>query len=276
MSVRDLLARQVPKRLLVDVPSSFDILGSREKAVAIVEIPRSLEKYKLKIASAIMKQHRNVASVLAKGTPRKGVYRIRDYRLLAGQKDTEVVHNENGCRFALDPQKVYFSQREGTERLRMASMVKNNQSVMVFFAGVGPFPIVISKRSGAARVVGIEINPEATEYFRKNVEMNKCRNVEVVCGSVDEAACDFRDFDHVLMPLPETSVEYLPWAFGCLKSGGIVHIYFFSTEENLGKMKSKIRAAARKAKRKIAFVSKSNVLPYGPGIWKMRLDVRAD
>src|SRR3990167_919743 len=168
MPIKQVLEKAEPKRLHAKIPSSFDVIGGKEKAVAIVEIPPEMKKYGKKIAAAIMKQHKNVKSVLEKGTPRKGVYRTRDYKLLAGGKGTEVVHNENGCRFLIDPQKAYFSQREGTERQRAASIVKNGESVIVFFAGIGPFPIILSKKTGAKSIVGIEINPAAAEYFRKN------------------------------------------------------------------------------------------------------------
>jgi tRNA (guanine37-N1)-methyltransferase len=274
MALKDILKESIPKRYHLILPSSFDILGSREKAVAIVEIPQELRKYRLKISRAIMSQHRNVKSVLDKGSPRKGVFRIRDYRILAGSKNTEVVHAESGCRFILDPREVYFSQREGTERLRIASMVKNREKVMVFFAGIGPFPLIISKKTGAEKIVGIEINPKAVNYFEKNIELNKCRNVFAVMGDVSKVSGNYIGFDRLIMPLPELSLKYLPEALHCLKKGGIIHIYVFAAEDDLQKIKSCIRSCSRKSGKKISFLGKTNVLPYGPGIWKMRLDIK--
>jgi len=273
MTIRDLLAARIPAMYRSRIPTSFDVIGSREKAVAIVEIPDELKKYKTRIASAIMKQHKNVRSVLDKGTPRKGIFRIRDYKLLAGDRDTEVMHNESGCRFLIDPRKAYFSQREGTERLRIASLVKNNELVMVLFAGVGPFPVIISRKTAAGKITGIEINPAAAGYFRKNVLLNKCRNVEVIEDDVRNIDLE-HEYDRVIMPLPEKSIDYLPEAFQCLKPGGIIHFYFFADEAGIQLAKAKIRALAKKSGRKISFLGKVNVLPYGPRIWKMRLDIR--
>ncbi len=275
MPVKDLLKKSLPKRLQPKIPASFDIIGNKEKAVAIIEIPKELQKYKTKIAAAVMQQHKNVKSVLDKGTPRKGAYRLRDYRIIRGEKSAEVMHMENGCRLLLDPTRAYFSQREGTERQRIASLVRNGEIVMVFFAGVGPFPVIMSKKTGARRIIGIEINPAAIRYFRRNIELNKCRNVEAVEGDVSEKAKEYAGIcDRVVMPLPERSVEYLQCALACAKPGGVIHMYFFASEDELAEIKKKSRSIARKTGKKITFLGKANVLPYGPGIWKMRMDMK--
>ena len=108
---------------------SFDIVGSREKAVAIIEMPEDRETAK-KIAEEIMRIHKNVKTVLGKVGERKGEFRIRDYEVIMGEEDTEVVHKEYGCFFKLDPRKVYFSPREATERQRIASLVKPGEKVL--------------------------------------------------------------------------------------------------------------------------------------------------
>ena len=53
------------------IPISFDIIGSREKAVAIVEIPEELKSKENQIAEQILKEHKNVKSVLKKLSERK-------------------------------------------------------------------------------------------------------------------------------------------------------------------------------------------------------------
>jgi len=127
------------------IPSGYDIIGSREKAVAIVEIQSELKKNQKKIAESILKRHKNVKSVLMKTSERKGIFRLRKFKLLMGERDTEVIHVESGCRFKLNPRKVYFSVREGTERLRISKMVKPEENILVMFGGVGPYPIIVFK-----------------------------------------------------------------------------------------------------------------------------------
>ena len=85
MALKDLLKNKLTKKELALVPTSFDLVGNKEKAVAIIEIPDELKKKAKTIAFALMKQHKNVYSVLLKKSPRKGVYRTREMKInLAG------------------------------------------------------------------------------------------------------------------------------------------------------------------------------------------------
>ena len=255
------------------VPTAFDIIGSRDKAVAIIEFSDELVKHERKIAETIMKLHKSVKSVLKKASPRKGVLRLREYRLIAGDENTEVLHVESGCRFRVDPQKTYFSQRESAERLRIVEKVKPGETVMVFFAGAGPFAILIAKKAKPAKLIGIEINSEAIRYFKENVRLNKLNNVEVVEGDVREkAAAYYTSCDRILMPLPESSLDYIDEAIKCAKPGGVIHLYCFAKEEEIDGIEEKIAAAARGLNRDAKFLGHELVLPWGPRIWKMRVD----
>lgn len=270
MSLKDILAKELTERQLKYVPTSFDVIGNKEKAVAVIEIPLELKKKKKEIGKAVMQQHKNVRTVLEKASPRSGIFRTRKLKIVAGSRDTEVVHSENGCRFFLDPRKVYFSQRESTERMRMASFVKERETVMVFFAGIGAFPVLISKKASPEKVIGIEINPDAIRYFWKNIKLNKTDNVQIIMGDVKQKANKFYGkCDRVLMPLPEKSLEFLEEAAGVLKNKGMIHLYFFSAENELEEKKKTIEEKIQKG----GIEDISKVLPYGPRIWKYRADI---
>ncbi len=271
MTIRELLKKKLTEDELSLVPSSFDLVGSKEKAVAIIEIPKELEAKERIIALALMKKHKNVKSVLKKASPIRGTYRTREYYLIAGNKNTEVAHVESGCKFLIDPQLAYFSPRESTERMRIAEKIKDGETVMVFFAGVGPFAIIIEKKARPEKVIAVEINPLAVNYFWKNIKLNKCNLIETVLGDVaGNVGTYYGKCDRILMPLPEKSIEYLKEAVSCLKPGGICHVYCFS--ESGEEKKDKITQVARSMKKKIKFLGDQKVLPYGPRIWKMRID----
>ena len=93
----------------------------------------------------------------------------------------------------------------GTERARIAALVKQGENVLVPFAGVGPFAIVIAKRVPSAEVIGIELNPDAAEYFRRNILRNGCLNVSVLQGDVAKLLPDKCEewADRIAMPLPK-------------------------------------------------------------------------
>ena len=270
MKLKEMLAKKLTKKELALVPSSFDIVGNKEKAVAIIEIPEKLKRKKI-IANALMKKHKNVKTVLIKKSERKGIFRLYDFDVV-GEKNTEVMHVESGCRFLLDPQKVYFSPREGSERLRIATQIKENENIMIFFAGVGPYAIIIAKKK-PVRIVGIEINPIAVEYFKKNIRLNKLSNIDVVLGDVKNLDEKFYNkFDRVIMPLPESSVNYITQALLCLKKNGICNLYCFAKEDEIKKIKAKIKNIAKKQKRRIKFINIIKVKQWGPRIYKYRID----
>ena len=70
-------------------------------------------------------------------------------------------------------EKVYFSPRLATERLRIAKLVKKNESVLVMFSGSGAYPLVIAKNSNPNIIYGIEVNPIAHKYAEQNIFLNK-------------------------------------------------------------------------------------------------------
>ncbi|RLG39508.1 MAG: hypothetical protein DRO01_05510, partial [Thermoproteota archaeon] len=121
---------------------AYDLIGSRETgAVAIVEVPEGMDP--AEAAREVSSRHRHVKSVLIKRGPREGEERLRRYELVWGDENTEVVHKEHGYRLRLDPRRVYFSPREATDRMEVASMVGPGERVLVMFAGVGPYAVAI-------------------------------------------------------------------------------------------------------------------------------------
>jgi tRNA (guanine37-N1)-methyltransferase len=274
MALKEELKKIVPAKLHAELPRSYDVIGSREKAVAIIELSDGLLKYGKKIAAALMAKNKNVKSVLLKASPRKGAFRLRSYRLLAGDKDTEVLHKESGMRLRLDPQKVFFSPREGTERMAAAQLAKKGETVMVFFAGVGPYAILISRLAKAKRIIGIEINPKGVDFFRQNIALNKCDNVEAVEGDVREAAKEFYGkCNRLYMPCAE-GFDYIREALRCMKKGGTLHFYCVSKESELKSWVKKVQAAAKHEDRSAKMTGHRLVLPWGPRIWKVRIDFK--
>ena len=212
--------------------SSFDIIGE----VVIIEIPEDLKKPEIeaKISRNIMAMHPKVRSVYKKLGPMEGEYRVRKLELIAGEENPVTTYTESGTRMLLDVSKVYFSVRNSHERKRIASLVKPNENVLVFFAGVGPYALIIGKEHPDSKVVGIELNPVAVEYFRKNIALNKLTNVTVEDGDVRKiVSAKYAGWaDRVVMPLPKSAHEFLDCAFLAVRPGGMVHFYSIISNED--------------------------------------------
>ena len=265
------------------VISSYDIIGD----IAIIELPSGSRADPKLVAKEIKKTHPRVKTVLQKTGEREGELRLRSFRKIAG-KETETVHREHGFRFRLDPTRVYFSPREATERERIASMVKPGETVMVMFAGVGPFGIVIAgKQPGVERVYQVELNPAGFDYMKQNIIMNKLSHKVVsIPGDVREACRPyFGRCDRVLTPLPRESHRFLGIAVSCLNPRGIIHFYSVghhkkglkgkqAENELFAESLERLMKACRKAGRTVKILDKRRVLPFSPGSWKICIDVQ--
>jgi len=261
----------------IKMPSSYDVIGSREKAVAIIEIPENLQKKEKEIANQILLRHKNVKSVLKKLSERKGTFRIKEYKLLAGDTNTEIIHKENYCSFKLDPKLVYFSPREGTERLRIASHVKPKETIMLMFAGIGVYAIIIAKKQPKVdKIICVEINSAAFGYMKENIRLNRVgAKIIPILGDVKEKCKDwFGKCDRVIMPLPQNAWNFFDIAYKCLKYNGVIHMYVIEKEKNVKeKIELIIEKFSKKIKKNISYKI-NRVLPYAPRTYKYCVDIK--
>lgn len=247
----------------------LDIIGSREKAVAIIE------KGGKKEALELLERYANVKSVLKKMGGRAGVFRIYKLRLLAGDRNTEVVHREYGMLFRIDPRKAYFSPREAEERQRIAKIAENGERILVMFSGIAPYAIAIAKQK-TCEIVCVEINKKAVEYADENLKINKLAgSIENICADIKKVCKKIGKFDRILMPLPETAEKFLPEAFAAAKKGAVIHLYGISEEKNLfSDLEEKAKKVAEKTKIKYKTIGRQKVLPFGVRMWKVRIDLK--
>jgi tRNA (guanine37-N1)-methyltransferase len=243
----ELLSGVLSPEELSCVYGSFDIVGD----IAIIRLSSASEKNAKKIADAVMSVHGNVKAVLAQTSRVGGEFRLRRLTYIAGENRTNTVHKESGCVFSVDLDKCYFSPRLSHERVRIASLVKPNETVVNLFAGVGCFSIVIAKHVKSAKVFSIDVNPSAVGFMREIIRLNRVyERVIPLLGDAKEIIESQLQgkADRVLMPLPEKALKYLPAAVSALKpSGGWIHVHVFEhaakTEDPAEKVKLKVAEA---------------------------------
>jgi len=276
MDIKEILKNKLSEKELASLKTGYDIIGD----IAIMEIPEKLKKRQRDIANAVLEVNRHVRLVCKKASKRKGRLRLREIQTVLSRdsKSTETVHREYGCLFKLDVAKAYFSPRESTERQRIASQVKPKEAVMVMFAGVGAYAIVIGKKQPAVNMIyAIELNKSACEYMRENVKLNRL-NYKIVSiqGDVkNKSKPYYGKCDRVAMPLPKSGYKYLQYGIKCLKKHGTIHFYDICSEKELfTKSISILDNECKKLKRKVKIFNKRTVLPYGPRIWKVCIDAK--
>src|SRR6267143_376652 len=171
-SLEEVLARQLPSSIIPLVSKSFDVIGD----IAIIELSPATEPFEKDIAEALMKVHKNIKTVYSKAGPITDNQRLRPLHHVLGAFRTETIHKELGCRFKIDISKVFFSPRLSAEHKRVAEQVRPGECVVDMFAGVGPFSILIAKRSNDVQIHAIDANPEAAKLIGENARMNKVQD----------------------------------------------------------------------------------------------------
>ncbi len=229
---------------LARLPSSFDVIGD----IAVIELSEELLQKKKIIGECLLETFKHIKVAAVKAGAVGTEYRTREVEVVAGENRTETVHREYGCSYKLDVSEAYFSPRLGTERMRVASQVSPGERVLVLFAGVGPYAILIAKKRKPSEVVAVELNPKACEYMRWNVSKNKV-DVKVVCGDAREETGKLGSFDRILMPLPKDAGDFLDVVFPALKPGGVIHFYTFAHDTQ--EAEKTVREKAKKLGRKI-------------------------
>ena len=242
----EVVDREAPARETQTMPAElveFDV--SYERIGGVVIVDEDDPERARELADAIVASALPVKTVLNRASKIKGEQRVRDWELLAGE-DTEAVHREYGCEFALDLAAVYFSPRLATERHRVIEQVEAGEQVLDMFAGVGPFVIPAAERGATA--VGVDVNETAIQYLRENAERNGVADcVTAIHGDVRDVAADYADWaDRLVMNLPHSADEFLDTAVALAGEECTLHYYDIQHEDDpFGPGERAIREAAR-------------------------------
>lgn len=270
-SLKEALAGKLGEEELDSLINSFDIVGD----IAIVEIPQSLEKNEREIGNALMEVHPGIKTVLKKLSGMEGRYRVRQMECIAGENRTVAMYKECGVRMRVDLSKVYFSVRLATERKRIAMLARDKERILVLFAGVGPYALVISKLKPGVLITAVEINPVAVECMKENISMNRMDNITPILCDAKKIALEENYFDRVIMPLPKSAADFLDIAFRYVKDNGWVHFYTLADMRN--PLKDALDKAVAAAKESLVSVSADSmrvVRPYSPSKVQVVLDLR--
>jgi tRNA (guanine37-N1)-methyltransferase len=253
---------------------SFNVLGS----IAIVNFSDNTPLgNKKKFAQSLLKKNSVIKTVLEKSGKYSGRLRKMPTRHLAGEKTKEVLYRENDCYFRFNIDTTYFSPRLSNERKEIASMIKPDETVLVMFAGVAPYSIVIAKNSKASKVFSNEINREANKYAELNIELNKVKNkIELVNGDIKRVAKKLlekkKTFDTIVMPRPQLKDSFLEQAFMLSKKGTKIYYYDFCRVDETNLIIEKIKKDAERFKKKIKILKTKTAGETAPYKIRIRVD----
>lgn len=253
--------------------SAFDQIGD----IIIVRIPESLLSKKKLIGETLLNEVKIVKSVFFQASPVEGDFRTRNLEILAGEDRTETEYKEFGCRFKVDVANAFFSPRLSTERERISNLVKDGETIVNMFAGVGMFSVMAAKKKRCT-VYSLDINPIASKLCEKNIELNKLLGKVIsINGETSKIIEEQLEniSDRTLMLLPEKSNEFLESAIKTTKTGGIIHYYSHihaDKKSDAGKLSEKHYLEVSPVKSEI--LQSKIVRPVGPRYYQTVVDVR--
>jgi tRNA (guanine37-N1)-methyltransferase len=236
---------------VVGLKPSYEVVGD---IAVLTDVDSINERNEQLVAHALMSLHKNIKVVAKRISPVEGVFRKRKVGIITGENRTETMHKENGCRYKLDLEKVYFNPRLASERNRVASQVQGSKEEIIdMFAGVGSFSVQIAKRAPQSHITAIDINPDAIRYLRENIKLNGVRNIEAVEGDIRGIYVKFKNkADRIIMNLPKSAYLFLREALSMLNpKGGIIHFYDVESSYVSDEEKKLIEVAITKAKEKL-------------------------
>ena len=195
--------------------------------------------------------------------------------------ETETIHKENGCLFNLDLSKVMWAKGNNNERLRIAKLVQDGETVVDMFAGIGYFSIPIGVHSQADQIYSIEINPNSYHFLKNNIDLNKINKkaeYDRLVPILGDCAIEAPKYsaDRVLMGYVKTTHHFLKPAMECVKDGGIIH-YHETVPLKLIETRpyERVKKAAYECgEREVEVLNIQNIKRYAPGVEHIVLDAR--
>jgi tRNA (guanine37-N1)-methyltransferase len=259
----------VPEALKSILPTSLDVVGD----IALIRLTDELRDHGGAIGEAILRANKSVLCVFAdEGVG--GEYRIRRLRHLAGENRTKTVHREHGLMYSIDVSKAYFSPRLASERVRVMKQVKPGEVVLDLFTGVGPYAIMIARKSKPSIVYAVDGNPAAFELLEENVRVNRAEKVKAILSDAREALEMTGKVDRLILDLPQSARDYYIGALKSVNVGGMLHYYEIVEFVELEDRKEWLIEFAKRHGIDVELVVTKEVKTYSPAQRHFAFDLR--
>ncbi|MEM5793183.1 MAG: class I SAM-dependent methyltransferase family protein [Candidatus Aenigmatarchaeota archaeon] len=244
--------------------------------IIIINLRNELWKYEGEIGEIFLHSIPNTRTVCRMTDKIKGQYRQPTIKVIAGDKDTITIHKENGILYKLDVSKIMFSKGNLFERKRLIEKVKEGETIVDMFAGIGYFSLGLAKFTKAKRIYSIEINPESYHYLWENIKINKLQDkIFPIFGDCKEESKELGKIaDRVIMGLLPSPKNYLESAVFLVKKHGIIHYHSTLGEgEDPQRILSEINELVSKRDLKVKLLNFKKVKSYAPKVNHVVLDL---
>jgi len=255
--------------------TSYDSLGN----IAIIKGEENNRKKsraeKLREAKKIL-ENPSVKTVLEKVGNVHGRLRTINIRHVLGERNLIAISRENNCMFKFNIKTCYFSSRLSGERKEIAFKIKKTDSVLVMFAGVGVYPIVINKIAKPKKIIGVELGKECCKYFEENLKLNRMQGkIEVIQGDVKKKVnSKLGKFDVIVMARPNLKESFFKQGLLVSKRGTKIFYYGFCNIDEKQEMIENLKKEAKKFGKKIKIVNVVKAGDIAPFKYRYRVEIK--
>ncbi len=269
--LRNKLKNKLNKKELDYLPKGYQIIGN----ILLIKLDKKLLKHKKIIGKAIIGILPYLHTVCLIKEIKKQVRKPK-IEVIFGCKNTQTLHRVHGCKFLLDVSDIMWSQGNKQERMRLVKNVKSRETIVDMFAGIGYFSIFLAKYCKPKKIYAIDINPKAIEYLRRNIWLNDVENkIEILQGDCKKFAKLLKNTaDRVIMGYLFKTEQFLPHALKIAKNKAVIHFHRTVKQEEIDKIKEKIKKIGEKNKVKIKVLKTKRVKSYAPKIWHVVYDLK--
>jgi len=258
------------------LPSSYQTLGK----VIIIKLPPELLNKKDMIADTYLEILHYMRSVYLNQGKIEGQFREPErIEYVAGEKNPIVEHKEHGVVYRFNIKKIMFSKGNINERKHLASLVKNGETIVDMFAGIGYFSLPIAVLSKPKKIYSIELNPTAYEFFVENIRINHVENIlEPVYGDCKEEVLKLSEkgikADRIIMGVFPAPKEYIEEALTLARdSGTILHYEGVVDKDKDLVLFKEFSEIAKKSGFSSQLKDKRLVKSYGPNLYHIVYDI---
>ncbi len=258
---------KIPESKIKYLPRSYQIIGR----ILLLKLKPEICKYKKQIGSAIMEILPYLQSVCLLKQIDENIRKPK-VEIIAGS-GTETIHKEHGCKFIIDVSKTMFSKGNKNEKAIVFEKVKDGETIIDMFAGIGYWSILLAKKN--VKIYAIDINPNAIKYLRKNIELNKVSDkIQVLKGNcVSFAGMLSGKADRIIMGYIFNTEYFLPAALKMAGKKCIIHFHRNIEIEKIDYLKNLILNIGKQNNVKIKILSIRKIKSYAPRIWHIAMDL---
>ena len=225
IDLHDILENEFPNEPWGEISLKFDQIGNI--CLLRLDPEETSKEFRVRTGELIVENYPKIATAVNKKDITKGLERVFPLEYLSGVRNFKSWHREYGVDIKIDLENAYFNPRLAEEHCRVSHEIRRGEKILDLFTGVGPFALHSAKII-QCRVYAVDINPVAISCLEESIRRNKLKGeILPIIGNAETILRENRDFDRIIINLPELSIDFLGLAAYSIKNDGFIHMYQF-------------------------------------------------